>query len=166
MANKLREIFVKDSGDMKVTCEGNVFVEGEDGKEIVVPMNPPVEEGFGGSMMVEPAMLSAMLATKSTCCEPSPTPSTQKTLFSVKPNGDVEWRTEPLNEVTLVAEESIDHALVIGRDQNDLDKYVKTQLAEQLAKKMIEEDLIEIYSDFDIELNVHKFKAKVKIVQE
>lgn len=159
MANKLREIFVKNGGDMKVTCDGNAYIEGENGEELMIPLPSPAES-LNTSMTLEAPTLTPIML------KPSPTPLTQKATFTMKANGDIEWQTEPLKEVTLVAQENIDHDLVIRGDQNDLDKYVKTQLAEQLAKKMIEEDLIEIYSDFDVEFNVHKFRAKVKIVQE
>lgn len=159
MANKLKEIFVKNGGDMKVTCEGNVFVEGEDGKEIVVPMSSP-SESLSGSMTLEAPILTPIML------KPSPTPMVQKATFTMKANGDVEWKTEPLKEVTLVAEEAIDRDILLNTDAASLDEYIKTRLAQQIAQKMIEEDLIEIYSDFDLDFDVQRFRAKVKFVQE
>ena len=87
--------------------------------------------------------------------------------FHVKSNGDLEWYTEPQqNTVELIAEEIIDRNLLSITDATSLDKYIKTQLAQKIAQKIIEEDLIEIYSDLDINSNIQRFKAKIKFVQE
>ena len=48
----------------------------------------------------------------------------------------------------------------------ELDYYIKKELATQLAEALIEEDLIQIKSNYDIVLDQYHFTATLKIVQE
>lgn len=69
------------------------------------------------------------------------------------------------NIIELVAEETVDSTF-IKNDPTGMDKYIKAELALKLANKMIDEDLITIYHEYDISTTEEKFRAKVKIIQE
>ena len=70
------------------------------------------------------------------------------------------------NIITLNAEYSIDRELLEENDPNTLDQYVKYKLAQEIAKQLVNEDLIQIQvSDNPVELN-KKIRAKIKIIQE
>jgi len=155
MANKLKEIFVKNGGDIRVNTEGDVYVEGEDGLDLV--MKPSVSFGVP-SRTINSSLLEALTEQTST--------SEYNSIFKIKANGDLEWKTEPHNIVELTAEETIDRELLLTTTAADLDQHIKTQLAQKIAQRMIEEDLIDIYSEIDINSNTQQIKAKVKFVQE
>ena len=55
---------------------------------------------------------------------------------------------------------------LINQNPTGMDKIIKQQLAIELARQMIEEDLITVYHNFNIDFNVEEFRAEVKIVQE
>lgn len=67
--------------------------------------------------------------------------------------------------IDLAAEQTITTALVHD-DPADVEQYIRTRLAQQLAEKLIEEDLIQIQSCEDIETKNTTFRAKIKVVQE
>ena len=67
--------------------------------------------------------------------------------------------------VDLVVEQAVTTALARDNPAN-VDEYIRTRLARQLAEKLIEEDLIQIQSCEDIETKNTTFRAKIKVVQE
>lgn len=67
--------------------------------------------------------------------------------------------------IKLQAEYVIDSEL-IKENPVDTDILIKNELARELAKKMIEEDLIKIQYNDDPSSMTHTFRATVKIVQE
>lgn len=74
--------------------------------------------------------------------------------------------TEPkLNTVELEVKETINTDL-IRKSPGETEEYVRRELAQKLAEKLIEEDLIQIYTDFKIDPGETEFRAKVKVVQE
>jgi hypothetical protein len=74
--------------------------------------------------------------------------------------------TEPkLNTVELEVKETI-NTDVIHQDPSKAEEYVRRDLAQKLAEKLIEEDLIQIYADFMIDPGETEFRAKIKVVQE
>ena len=68
--------------------------------------------------------------------------------------------------VTLIAEHIIDSSLFYNVNPQDLEEYIRTQLAQKIAKKIIEEDLIKIQVSDDPSTMTHKARATVKIIQE
>lgn len=67
--------------------------------------------------------------------------------------------------VTLAAEHSVDSALVRENPEN-MENYIRCELARKLAQQLIDEDLIQIQSCEDIETMNTRFRATVKIIQE
>ena len=67
--------------------------------------------------------------------------------------------------VTLTAEHVVDSVLVRENPEN-MENYIRGELALELAKQLIEEDLIQIQSSEDIVTMNTTFRAKVKVVQE
>ena len=67
--------------------------------------------------------------------------------------------------VDLTVEQAFDTGL-IHDDPAGMDQYVRDALARELAKKLIEEDIIQIQSCEDMEHLNTVFRAKVKVVQE
>lgn len=78
----------------------------------------------------------------------------------------IQGRSMGQNIITLNAEYDIDRELLEENDPNTLDQYVKYKLAQEIAKQLVNEDLIQIQvSDNPVELN-KKIRAKIKIIQE
>ena len=74
--------------------------------------------------------------------------------------------TEPkLNTVELEVKEIINTDL-IHQDPGKTEEYVRRELARKLAEKLIEEDLIQTYTDFKIDPGETVIRAKIKVVQE
>lgn len=67
--------------------------------------------------------------------------------------------------VTLAAEHVVDSALVRENPEN-MENYIRCELAQKLAKQLIEEDLIQIQSSEDIATMNTYFRATVKVIQE
>ena len=68
--------------------------------------------------------------------------------------------------VDLVAELAVDTTMVIHEDPAALDRYIREELAQKLAKQLIEEDLIQIQGHKDTETLDTIFRAKIKVIQE
>lgn len=68
--------------------------------------------------------------------------------------------------VDLVAELAVDTTMVIHEDPASLDRYIREELAQKLAKQLIEEDLIQIQGHKDTETLDTIFRAKIKVIQE
>lgn len=78
----------------------------------------------------------------------------------------IQGRSMRQNIITLNAEYDIDRELLEENDPNTLDQYVKYKLAQEIAKQLVNEDLIQIQvSDNPAELN-KKIRAKIKVIQE
>lgn len=78
----------------------------------------------------------------------------------------IQGRSMRQNIITLNAKYDIDRELLEENDPNTLDQYVKYKLAQEIAKQLVNEDLIQIQvSDNPVELN-KKIRAKIKIIQE
>lgn len=67
--------------------------------------------------------------------------------------------------VDLAVEQVVD-TMLIHDDPANMEQYVRNELAQKLAKQLIEEDLIQIQSCEDIEHMNTRFRAKIKVVQE
>lgn len=67
--------------------------------------------------------------------------------------------------VDLIAEQTVD-TMLIRDDPASMERYIRNELAQKLAKQLIEEDLIQIQSCEDIEHMNTRFRAKIKVVQE
>ena len=67
--------------------------------------------------------------------------------------------------VDLTVEHAIDTTLVRD-DPASAEQYIRNELAQKLAKQLIEEDLIQIQSCEDITNMNTIFRAKIKVVQE
>jgi len=78
----------------------------------------------------------------------------------------IQGRSIEQNIITLNAEYNIDRELLEENDQNTLDQYVKYKLAQEIAKQLVNEDLIQIQVNDDLVTLNKKVRAKVKIVQE
>ncbi len=67
-------------------------------------------------------------------------------------------------EIIIQAEHIIDYKF--HGDQTEQDKYIKAELAQKIAKQLIDEDLIQIQVDDDPASLNKRVRAKVKIIQE
>ena len=67
--------------------------------------------------------------------------------------------------VDLVVEQTVD-TMLIRDDPARMEQYIRNELAQKLAKQLIEEDLIQIQSYEDIEHMNTTVRAKIKVVQE
>ena len=56
--------------------------------------------------------------------------------------------------------------MLVRDDPANMENYIRSELAQKLAKQLIEEDLIQIQSCEDIEHMNTTFRARVKVVQE
>ena len=70
-----------------------------------------------------------------------------------------------LNTVELQVNETI-NTDVIRKSPGETEEYVRRELAQKLAEKLIEEDLICTYTDRKIESGEIVIRAKIKVVQE
>jgi len=68
--------------------------------------------------------------------------------------------------VELQAEYVVNDYDVKNMDPMYLEHQIKEELALQIARKMINEDLIEIFTNHEIETMTTRTRAKVKIIQE
>jgi hypothetical protein len=136
MANKLHDIFVKNGSTIKMN---------EEGPEMVCTYN-------GGEVKGKDAAELLKLLSYSSG-------------FNMSSTGFSAWSASKPNTVELIAEEVVDTALCRS-DPAGMDEYIRTTLARKLADAILKEDLIEIQSDFCIDTNEQKFRAKLKIVQE
>ena len=68
--------------------------------------------------------------------------------------------------VTLQTESIIDHDKLIHISPNELDIYIKKELAQKIAEQLVNEDLIKIETAYDTNVNIQKVRATVKVVQE
>lgn len=67
--------------------------------------------------------------------------------------------------VDLTAEQVVD-TMLIRDNPAGMEQYIRNELAQKLAKQLIEEDLIQIQSCEDIEHMNTIIRAKIKVVQE
>lgn len=67
--------------------------------------------------------------------------------------------------VNLAVEQTVD-TILIRDDPASMEQYIRNELAQKLAKQLIEEDLIQIQSCEDIMTMNTIFRAKIKVVQE
>ena len=78
----------------------------------------------------------------------------------------IQGRSMGQNIITLNAEYDIGRELLEENDPNTLDQYVKYKLAQEIAKQLIDEDLIQIQVNDDPATLDKKVRAKIKIIQE
>lgn len=79
-------------------------------------------------------------------------------------NSPVKISLELPHTVTLYADARV--ALDHHDDLTEQDKAIKAELAYDIAKQLLEEDLIQIQSDDDISTLTRTIRARVKVIQE
>lgn len=72
----------------------------------------------------------------------------------------------PKEKIVNLAVEQIVDTTLIHDDPASMEQYIRNELAQKLAKQLIEEDLIQIQSCEDIMTMNTIFRAKIKVVQE
>ena len=79
-------------------------------------------------------------------------------------NSPVKISLELPNTVTLYADARV--AIHRSDDLTEQDKAIKAELAYDIAKQLLEEDLIHVESDDDISTFTRTIRARVKVIQE
>lgn len=70
-----------------------------------------------------------------------------------------------MNIITLKVAHTVD-TMLVRNDPANVENYIRSELAQRLAKQLIEEDLIQIQSCEDIETMNTTFHTRLKIIQE
>lgn len=67
--------------------------------------------------------------------------------------------------VELEVEKAFDKRMFAGADMNEVERVMRHDLALKLAEKMLEEDLVITETDYSLDNDVLRIRAKVKLVQ-
>ena len=68
--------------------------------------------------------------------------------------------------VELCSEVIFDDYIIHGLDKAELDRQIRVELALDFARKLIDEDLIDIRTNHDIETMHTTVSARLKVIQE
>ena len=117
-----------------------------------------IEEYNKGGLFNEPLSFTTKL-------DPSATATFLNSFSMPTSHGFKSFTIPPEKTVELTAEHVVNSALVRDNPEN-MENYIRAELAQKLAKQLIEEDLIQIQSCEDIEHMNTTFCAKIKVVQE